>query len=89
MPWVLLTIFVFAWGLPPVKAALNEATLRWDVPGLHERIIRVAPVVPKPHAEATCDTVPFPPARSSPAARWSRRRRRWSPGVSSIASNSS
>ena len=52
MPWVLLTIFVFAWGLPPVKAALNEATLRWDVPGLHERIIRVAPVVPKPHAEA-------------------------------------
>jgi lactate permease len=64
MPWVLLSILVFAWGLPIVKTTLNGGTaaapnalsgfsmLTWPVPGLHQGIVRVAPVVAKPTAEA-------------------------------------
>jgi lactate permease len=64
MPWVLLSCFVFAWGLPAVKTALNGGTaaapnplwgislLSWPVAGLHQSIIRVAPVVASPTAEA-------------------------------------
>src|SRR5581483_6832716 len=51
VPWVLLTLFVFAWGLPPVKAALNTLTPRVEVPGLHNAVVRTAPVVPQPKAE--------------------------------------
>jgi lactate permease len=64
MPWLLLSILVFAWGLPIVKTTLNGGTaaapnalsgismLTWPVPGLHQGIVRVAPVVAKPTAEA-------------------------------------
>ncbi len=48
LPWVFLTAFVFAWGLPPVKAALNTTTPKWEVPGLHDAIVRTPPVVPPP-----------------------------------------
>jgi lactate permease len=51
VPWALLTAFVFAWGLPQVKAALDRATPAWEVPGLHGAIARVPPVVPTPKAE--------------------------------------
>jgi lactate permease len=51
MPWVFLTVFVFAWGLPPVKRELNTLTPHWEVPGLHLAVIRTAPVVPKPTPE--------------------------------------
>jgi lactate permease len=51
MPWVLLTLLVFAWGLPEVKAALNTATPRFPVPGLHNAVVRTAPVVPQPRPE--------------------------------------
>ncbi len=52
MPWILLSILVFAWGIPQVKAFLNgisQAT--FNFPGLHKAVMRVAPVVPKPTAE--------------------------------------
>ncbi len=52
MPWILLSILVFAWGIPQVKAFLNgisQAT--FNFPGLHKAVMRVAPVVPKPVAE--------------------------------------
>jgi lactate permease len=43
-PWLLLTIFIFTWGLPAVKHALNRAAAadqcRWAVPCLHERVAR-------------------------------------------------
>ena len=51
VPWVLLTGFVFAWGLPPVKKALNTTTPGWEVPGLHRAVVRTAPVVPQPRPE--------------------------------------
>jgi lactate permease len=51
MPWVFLTLFVFAWGLPAVKSILNCVTVRFEVPGVHHAIIRTAPVVPAPKPE--------------------------------------
>jgi lactate permease len=69
MPWVLLSIVVFAWGLPDVKTALNGGTAAapnvlsgvslwsWPVPGLHQAIVRVAPVVAKPTPEAAVFTL--------------------------------
>lgn len=52
-PWVILTVFVFAWGLPATKAALNGLFApKFTIEGLHKLVEKVAPVVPKPTAEA-------------------------------------
>jgi lactate permease len=51
VPWLLLTAFVFAWGLPAVKGRLAWATLRVEVPGLHLAVERTPPVVSRPHRE--------------------------------------
>jgi lactate permease len=51
VPWALLTVFVFLWGLPAVKSALNRVTPSWEVPGLHRAVVRTAPVVPEPKPE--------------------------------------
>jgi len=51
VPWVLLTLFVFAWGLPQVKEVLNRVTPQWEIPGLHKAIVRTAPVAPAPKPE--------------------------------------
>jgi lactate permease len=50
VPWVLLTVFVFLWGLPQVKEALGLTTLRTPISGLHQTIRRVPPVVATPTA---------------------------------------
>jgi lactate permease len=48
MPWVLLAVFVFVWGLPPVKNWLNSLFApNYPITGLHNLIERVPPVVPK------------------------------------------
>jgi lactate permease len=43
-PWLLLTVFIFTWGLPPVRRVLNRVTgadrCQWAVPFLHERVAR-------------------------------------------------
>ena len=53
MPWVILTVFVFIWGLPDVKAYFNSIFApKFPIDGLHNMIEKVAPVVPKPHKEA-------------------------------------
>jgi len=45
-PWVILSLFVFIWGLPQVISWLDRfSTLKIAVPGLHNMILRVAPVV--------------------------------------------
>jgi len=52
-PWILLSVFVFAWGLPQVKRALDGTSiLRIAVPYLDKAVLRVPPVVPKPEPEA-------------------------------------
>jgi lactate permease len=57
MPFMVLTVFVLLWGLPAIKAALNQVTTPaferggWDVPVLHLAVTRAAPVVSKPEPE--------------------------------------
>ena len=44
--------FVFVWGLPRTKAALNALSApELAVPALHRAVLRVPPVVPAPRAE--------------------------------------
>jgi len=45
IPWLLLTLFVFLWGLPSIKAFLTWDKLRFEVQGLHQQIARDQPVV--------------------------------------------
>lgn len=57
MPWILLSVFVFTWGLPQVKDVLNGgkkdspnflkgvSMLKWEAPGLHKAVIKAPPVV--------------------------------------------
>jgi lactate permease len=42
-PYVLLVVFVLAWGV--LKVQLNKVTISFPWPGLHEQILRVPPVV--------------------------------------------
>ena len=52
MPWVILTVFVFIWGLPVVKDFLNTLFApKFPIEGLHQMVEKVAPVVTKPTKE--------------------------------------
>ena len=52
-PWIILSVVVFLWGIPGVKAWLDGVSaIRFPVPYLHQAIERVPPVVAAPHAEA-------------------------------------
>ena len=52
-PWVILTAFVFVWGLPATKAWLNGIFApKFPIEGLHKLIEKMPPVVPKPTAES-------------------------------------
>jgi lactate permease len=52
IPWVILTVVVFAWGTPQVKDFLNGISApRFPIAGLDKMIERVPPVVAKPTAE--------------------------------------
>ena len=69
MPWVILSVIVFAWGLPPVKAALNAISApAWPVPALHQQVLRGAPVVPVPTPEAALFTLNWLSATGSAIA---------------------
>jgi lactate permease len=51
-PWLLLTLLLFTWGLPPVKRALDGLSiLRIPVPALDKAVLRVPPVVREPEPE--------------------------------------
>ena len=53
LPWVLLSLLVFIWGIPAVKNFLNDlSVLKWEVPGLHNVVHRVPPVAPEQRPEA-------------------------------------
>jgi lactate permease len=52
VPWLVLSVLVFAWGLPVVKSALDKLSApKFPVTGLHLMIDRVPPVVSKPTPE--------------------------------------
>lgn len=52
VPWVFLTVCVFLWGLPPVKKYLDTLFSRsFEMPGLHNMVLRVPPVVTQPTKE--------------------------------------
>ncbi|HZZ85020.1 MAG TPA: L-lactate permease [Anaeromyxobacteraceae bacterium] len=62
MPWIVLSVFVFVWGLPDVKAWLGNLHTSlyklhlapkptFEIPGLHNLVMRIPPVVKKPTAE--------------------------------------
>ncbi len=53
MPWLILSVFVFVWGLPAVKAWLNGLFApSFPMPGLHNMIDKMPPVVTTPHKES-------------------------------------
>ena len=53
LPWLILSIFVFAWGTPQFKAILDGIFIwKTPVPGLHDMVMKMPPVVAEPHAEA-------------------------------------
>ena len=68
MPWVFLSVFVFAWGTPHVKTLLNGGTKErpnllmgitvksYEMPLIHKNIIKAPPVVSKPTPEAAVYT---------------------------------
>ncbi|MDO9708524.1 L-lactate permease [Paracraurococcus lichenis] len=53
MPWLVLTVFVFLWGLADIKAFLNGLwNPAFPIDGLHRAVIKVPPVVAAPTPEA-------------------------------------
>lgn len=57
LPWLIVSLMVFIWGIPDVKAQLNAwSRIEFEVPSLHLQVIRDQPVVAAPSAEkATFD----------------------------------
>ncbi|WP_380879499.1 L-lactate permease [Sphingomonas sp. DBB INV C78] len=52
LPWIALILCVFIWGLPAVKSLLDGIfSHQIAVPGLHEMVQRMPPVVAAPEAE--------------------------------------
>jgi lactate permease len=52
-PWAILSVLVFLWGLPQIKNWLNAISApKFPFEGLHNMVIRMPPVVPKPTPEA-------------------------------------
>lgn len=52
-PWVILSVLVFIWGIPQMKTFLDGLWIyKFEIPGLHNLIMRVPPVVTAPKAEA-------------------------------------
>jgi lactate permease len=52
MPWLIVSVIVFTWGIPAVKAFFNRHTqLDLKIPVLHLAIFRAPPVVPQRKAE--------------------------------------
>ena len=49
VPWILLSVLVFAWGIPKFKSAAdNVSAPSFKVPSLHQTVVRTPPVVPPP-----------------------------------------
>ncbi len=58
MPWLILSVVVFAWGLPQLSKWMDaHSTVKIAVAGLHNFIQRVPPVVAKPTFEPALFTL--------------------------------
>jgi lactate permease len=52
LPWLILVVLVFLWGLPAIKALLDTLLqIQWPFPGLDRLVERMPPVVPRPEVE--------------------------------------
>jgi len=52
LPWILLSVFIFVWGLPQSKKSLNRISApEFKVANLHNIVLRTAPVVSEPTPE--------------------------------------
>ncbi|MBI5800307.1 MAG: L-lactate permease [Verrucomicrobia bacterium] len=52
IPWILLSVLVFIWGVPQVKKQLDALSApKFEMPRLHNATVRTFPVVPKPTPE--------------------------------------
>ena len=52
LPWIFLSVFVFLWGLPAIKGALNQwFAPSFKMPSLHQLVQRMPPVVAQPALE--------------------------------------
>jgi lactate permease len=51
-PFILASVFIFVSGMPACSRALSFAGCRVPVPLLHDAVLRVPPVAPRPMAEA-------------------------------------
>jgi lactate permease len=52
IPWLILTVFVFLWGVPEFKTLLDGVSVfRFPIEGLNNMIQRMPPVVAKPQKE--------------------------------------
>jgi lactate permease len=53
LPWIILSVVVFMWGLPQTKAFFDRFSLiKIPIPGLDKLVLRIPPVVAKPTAES-------------------------------------
>lgn len=56
-PWVILTLFIFAWGVPTVKNQLNLISApQYEIPYLHNLVKRSPPIAPIPTIEKPAKT---------------------------------
>ncbi len=52
LPWIVLSVLVFFWGIPQIKAFLDGlSVVRFPIPGLDRLVYRMPPVVPMEAAE--------------------------------------
>lgn len=58
LPWLILSVFVFAWGTPQFRAWLDSLWVwKMPVPHLHNLVVKMPPVVAKAHSEAAIYTL--------------------------------
>lgn len=58
LPWIILSLCVFMWGIKPMKDRLNAISApKYEVPVVHNHIYRTPPVAPEKKAEAAVFTL--------------------------------
>jgi lactate permease len=58
LPWLILSVLVFLWGIPAWKKMLDAISVfKYDWPALHKVVQKMPPVAAKPTAEAAAYTL--------------------------------